>query len=68
MIDWTSARLKKIKLSSDGGDSGNKKRGYGGVYGVVWRSPRLAGVWSQAVGFVLVESGFSRREDIFTFN
>jgi hypothetical protein len=47
---------KKFKLSSDGGDSGGKecKRGYGGAYGVVWRSLRLVGVWSQAVGFVLV--------------
>jgi hypothetical protein len=46
---------KKLKLSSDGGDSANKesKRGYGGTYGRVWRSLRSAGVWSQAVGFVL---------------
>jgi hypothetical protein len=43
---------KKFKLISDGGDSGSKKckRGCGGV----WRSVRLARVWSQAVGFVLV--------------
>jgi hypothetical protein len=43
---------KKLKLISDGGDFGSKKciRGYGGV----WPSLRLAGVWSQAVGFVLV--------------
>jgi hypothetical protein len=43
---------EKLKLNSDDGDSGGKKckRGYGGV----WRSLRLAGVWSQAVGFVLV--------------
>jgi hypothetical protein len=47
---------KKLKLSSDGGDSGSKKckRGYDGAYGGIWRSLRLAGVWSQAVGFVLV--------------
>jgi hypothetical protein len=47
---------KKMKLSFDGGDSGSKKckRGYGGAYGGVWRSLRLVGVWSQAVGFVLV--------------
>jgi hypothetical protein len=45
---------EKLKLSSDGGDYGSKKckRGCGGAYGGVWRSPRLAGVWSQAVGFV----------------
>jgi hypothetical protein len=47
---------KKLKPSSDGGDSGSKKskRGYSGVYGGVWRSLRLAGVWNQAVGFMLV--------------
>jgi hypothetical protein len=51
---------EKIKWSSDGGDTGG-----------VWESLRLAGVWSQAVGFVLVhwqESGFSLREDVFTLN
>jgi hypothetical protein len=32
----------------------NAKRGYGGSSGEVWRNQRLAGVWSQAVGFVLV--------------
>jgi hypothetical protein len=43
-------------LSSDGGDSGSKKckRRCGSTYCGVWRSLRLAGVWSQAVGFVLV--------------
>jgi hypothetical protein len=47
---------KKLKLSSDGGDSTSKKckPGYGGAYGGVWRSLPLAGVWSQAAGFVLV--------------
>jgi hypothetical protein len=47
---------KQLKLSSDGGDSGNKKfkRGYRDAFSGVWRSLRLAGVWSQAVGFVLV--------------
>jgi hypothetical protein len=47
---------KKLKLSSDGGDSGTKKykRGYGGAYGGVWRSLRLAEDKSQAVGFVLL--------------
>jgi hypothetical protein len=48
---------KKLKLISDGGDSGIKKykQGYGDAYGGIWRSLRLAGVWSQAVGFVLVD-------------
>jgi hypothetical protein len=47
---------KKFKLSSDGGDSGSKKckRGYGRAYRGVWLTLRLVGVWSQAVGFVLV--------------
>jgi hypothetical protein len=44
------------KLSSGDGDSGGKKfkRGYDGSYGGVGRGLRLAGLWSQAVGFVLV--------------
>jgi hypothetical protein len=43
---------EKIKLISDVGDCGSKKykEGYGGV----WLSYRLAGVGSDAVGFVLV--------------
>jgi hypothetical protein len=47
---------KNLKLSSDGGDFGRKKckRGCGGAYGGVWRSLRLAGIWSKAVCFVLV--------------
>jgi hypothetical protein len=47
---------KQLKLNPDGGDSGSEKwkRGYGSTYGEVWRSLRLEGVWSQAVGFVLV--------------
>jgi hypothetical protein len=48
---------KKMELRSDsGGHSGSKKckRGYGGAYGGVWRSLRLAGVWSETVGFVLL--------------
>jgi hypothetical protein len=34
------AMQKKLKQSSDGGDSGRKefKRGYGGAYGGVWHS------------------------------
>jgi hypothetical protein len=57
MLDCTSAkRKKKLKLHSDGGDSGSKKykRRYVDAYVEVWRSLRLAGVWSEAVGFVLV--------------
>jgi hypothetical protein len=36
---------KKLKLSSDGGDSGSNKyrRGYGGAYGGVWRSLESGG-------------------------
>jgi hypothetical protein len=54
-----------MKLSSDGGDSGSKecKRDFCGL--------RLAGVWSQGVGFVLVGLAriwLSRRKDVFTFN
>jgi len=42
----------EIRLRSDDGDSGSKKckRGYGGV----WRSLRVAGVWSQAVDTLLM--------------
>jgi hypothetical protein len=45
-----------LKLHSDCGNSGSKKCkcGHGGAYGGVWQSLRLAGFWSQAVGFVLV--------------
>jgi hypothetical protein len=54
---------KKLKQSSDGGDSGSKKwkRGYGDAYGGVWRS-LLSGD-----GFC-VAAFSSRREDVFTFN
>jgi hypothetical protein len=50
---------EKVKLSSDGSDSASEKfrRGYGGAYGGIWWSLRLAGVWSQAVGFVLARLG-----------
>jgi hypothetical protein len=66
-------RGKHLKSSSDGGESGGNrcKRSYSGAFGGVWRSLLLIGVWSQAVGFVVVrvaESGFSRREHVFTFN
>jgi hypothetical protein len=52
-LDWISAPLvrcgKNKILSSDGGDSGNKKwkRGYVGIW-------RLAGVGSQAIDLVLI--------------
>jgi hypothetical protein len=55
MFYWKCAPFmrcrKKFKLISDGGDSGSKrcKRGYSSTYDL-----RLAGVWSQAVGFVVV--------------
>jgi hypothetical protein len=63
------AMRKKLKLSSNGGELGSKKLkwGYGGVCDGVWRSLRLAGIWNQAVGIVLVRLA-SRREDVFTFN
>jgi hypothetical protein len=43
---------KKLKSNSDSGDSDSKKC-KGGYGGVCWSLP-LSGVWSQAVGFVLV--------------
>jgi hypothetical protein len=47
----------------------NVKRGNGDSYGEVWRSLRLAGVWSQAVGFVLVRlAGRYHHEDVFAKN
>jgi hypothetical protein len=55
-LDCTSAPFvlhgKKFKLNSVSDDSGRKKckRRCGGV----WRSLCLAGIWSQAVGFVLL--------------
>jgi hypothetical protein len=47
--------VERLRLRSDGGDSGSKKckRSCDGVYGVVWRSLHLMGVWS-------LESGGSR--------
>jgi hypothetical protein len=46
----------KLKLCSDGGDSGSNKceRCYSGTYGGVWRSLHLTGILNQAVGFVLM--------------
>jgi hypothetical protein len=45
----------KLKLSSDGGNSGKKecKQSYGGAFGGVWWRLRLSGVWNQAFSFVL---------------
>jgi hypothetical protein len=66
-----SCYAKMLKLRSDSGDSGVKNCN-GGAYGEVWRSMRLSGVWSQAVGFLLVCFVAlwrqSPREDFFTFN
>jgi hypothetical protein len=56
------AMQKKLKLGSNGGDSGSKtcKRGYGGAYGGVWRSLRLAGVWSSESGGWFYVGAFDR--------
>jgi hypothetical protein len=57
-----------MKFNFDGGDSGSKKckRGYGGAYGGVWRSLNTGGRF--CVGVFGRESGFNRREDVFTYN
>jgi hypothetical protein len=60
-------REKKFISSFGGGDSGRNKckRGYDRVR----QSQRLAGIWSQVVGFVFVrlaEISFARREDVST--
>jgi hypothetical protein len=58
---------EKLKLSSDCGDSDIKKfkQGYGGV----WLSLFLAGVWSQAVGFLVMRlAGVWLQWKCFTFN
>jgi hypothetical protein len=41
---------KKLKLSSDGGDSGSKKckRSYGGAYAGVWQSVLALSEWMQS--------------------
>jgi hypothetical protein len=60
------AMRNKLKLSSDGGDFGSKKckRGCGSAYGGVWRE---SGVRRSVLCWcVWQESGFSRREDVFT--
>jgi hypothetical protein len=63
---------KKLKLCSDGGESGSKKckRGYVGACGRHCRSLLLADGWSSAVGFVLVRLAgiLSHREDVYTSN
>jgi hypothetical protein len=45
-----------LKLSYDGSDSGSKKckHDYGGAHGGSWPSLLLAGIWSQAVGFMFL--------------
>jgi hypothetical protein len=54
-----------LKLSSEGGDSGNKKckRGYGGAYDEVWRSLLLAGIWSLESGGQVRVEAFGRNLD-----
>jgi hypothetical protein len=44
------------EIEFDSGNSGNRKfkRGYGDACGGVWWSLHFAGVWNQAVSFVLV--------------
>jgi hypothetical protein len=67
-----SCDAEKLKLSSDGGDSGSKKRGCGDAYGGVWRSLLLVGALSLESGglFCVGEfgrnRGFSRHEDVFS--
>jgi hypothetical protein len=53
---------EKMKLSSDGGDSGSKKckRGYVGAYSGVWRSLRLAEIWSLESGGRFCVGAFGR--------
>jgi hypothetical protein len=59
---------EKLKLRSDDGDSGTKqcKRSYRGAYSGVWRSLRLAGIWSLKSGRRFCVGVF-RGEDVFTF-
>jgi hypothetical protein len=54
--------VEKLKLISDGGDSGSKKckRGYGGAYGGVWRSLRFTGVWILESGTRFCVGAFGR--------
>jgi hypothetical protein len=64
---------ENLRLNSDGGDFGRRKckRRYGDAYGTAWRRLRLARLWSQAVGFVLVRLEgiwLQSRADVFTLN
>jgi hypothetical protein len=56
------AMRKKLKLSSDVGDPGNKtcKRGYGGACGGVWRNIRCTRAWSLELGDRFCVSVFGR--------
>jgi len=69
MYECTARGMWKKLKSSDSGDSGSKKCecGYGGAYGGVWRSLLFEGVWSQAVGFVLVRSCLELAVKIFSY-
>lgn len=44
----------------------NANEDIAGPIGGVWRSLRVAGIWSQAVGFVVVRLA-CHREDVFIF-
>jgi hypothetical protein len=50
-----------LKLIPDGVNSGGKKcnRGFYGAFGDILRILHLAGVWNQAIGFVLAVKAFS---------
>jgi hypothetical protein len=51
---------KRLKLSSDGDESGCKKckQGCGGAYDIIWRSLRLVGVWSLESGSRICVAAF----------
>jgi hypothetical protein len=58
-LDSMSAPLCHVERTENkfkGADFRSRKckKGYTGAYGGIWRSLRLARVWSQAVGFALV--------------
>jgi hypothetical protein len=62
---------KKLKLSSVRGDSGSKKckRGCGGVWRSLFGGSLGSGVRQSVLCWCVWQgSGFSRREDVFTFN
>jgi hypothetical protein len=61
MLDCNRARKfrcgKKLKLISDGGDHGSKKKAVRRLWWRLWWGlveSAFGGVWNQAVGFVLV--------------